>query len=408
MTRDPRAAIAAFLESRDVDFGLAVSGGGDSMALLHLVAEHRGNHRPVVLTVNHNLRPDAAAEAAGVADVCVLLGLVHETLDWSGWDGQGNLQAAARDARYDLLAAYARANGLDSILLGHTADDVAETFLMRLARGSGLEGLAAMPAHFHRLGVDFDRPLIDVSRADLRAYLSEIGGHWIEDPSNDDTRFERVKIRQALPSLGQIGLTVDRLADTATRLRTAQAVLSQQVARLAAHVDFAQDGTVSLDRLAITGFLPEVQRQFWAKLLQWLGRLPYPPRADAQQAALARADAEGRAQIGGCEILVAGQGVTLLREARALASEKAATTAPWDGRWRLDGPHAAGLTVRMLGEDGLKSCPDWRDTGVSRMALIVSPAVFSGETLVAAPLAGLKNGWTTRIVADFTSAPTGH
>lgn len=378
------------------------------MALLHLVAAHRGGRVPLVVTVNHNLRPEAAAEAAFVARACDGLGLPHTTLDWAGWDGLGNLQAAARTARYRLLADFAQANGLGGMLLGHTADDVAETFLMRLARGSGLEGLAAMPARFQRHGVTFHRPLIDVTRADLRAYLAEVDGTWIDDPSNEDRRFQRVQVRQALPALADIGLTVARLHDTAQRLQSAQQVVLQQVGRLSADAVFAADGTASLHRDATVGVAPEVVRQFWSRLVQWMGNTAYPPRADALLAALDRADAEGRAQIGGCEIVVAGRVVTLRREVKALADVTAPTTDIWDGRWRLDGPHAPGQIIRALGEEGLYRCPDWQATGYDRFALMAAPAVFSGESLVAAPVAGLQNGWTAQIVADFASEVTGH
>lgn len=404
MTADLRQQVQTFLDGCDHDFGIAVSGGGDSMALLHLIAACRGSHQPHVITVNHHLREAAAAEAAFVAKQCAQLGLAHTTLNWTGWDDKGNLQAAARDARYQLLAEFAKSEGLEAILLGHTTDDVAETFLMRLARGSGIEGLAAMRPHFHRHGVDFDRPLLDFSRSHLRDFLREIDAEWIDDPSNDDPRFQRVQMRNLQPALDDVGLTVSRLRETAARIQDANEIVMLAVQHLASHATHHPDGSVSLDEGQTHGLHPETHRLFWTKLLQWMGQVDYPPRADAVQACLARARSEGRAQLAGCELTYSSQVLTMTREAKAVADFTCQSDEVWDGKWRLTGPHAAGLIIRALGEDGLKQVEDWRDTGLAGRALIVSPAIYQGGSLVAAPVAGLQNGWTAQIVADFHSS----
>ncbi len=126
--------------------GIAVSGGGDSIALLHLaqIWAVNNNVKVKVATVDHGLRSASASEAAGVASACALLGLDHRTLRWEGWHGQGDLQAVARNARQRLLADWARSVGIETVLLGHTMDDQAETVLMRLGRGSGVDGLSGM------------------------------------------------------------------------------------------------------------------------------------------------------------------------------------------------------------------------------------------------------------------------
>ncbi|MGB3147286.1 MAG: tRNA lysidine(34) synthetase TilS, partial [Paracoccaceae bacterium] len=192
---------------RDKRLGVAVSGGGDSMALLHLLADWRkaGGPELLAVTVDHGLRPEAAAEAGFVADHCLGLGIAHETLCWTGWDGRGNLPDQARRARYRLIVGWARRHGLARVALGHTLDDQAETVLMRLLRGSGVDGLSAMADCRVEAGIAFCRPLLSVQRQDLRHYLTARSVPWLEDPTNDDPDYDRVKARQALATLAGLG-----------------------------------------------------------------------------------------------------------------------------------------------------------------------------------------------------------
>ena len=184
------------------------------MALLHMVAEiaSRTGRAVCALTVDHRLRPEAAAEAAFVGRACKALGVPHEVLVWDHGAIVGNLMDAARDARYRMMADWARGRGIGFVLLGHTADDQAETFLMGLARSAGLDGLTGMRPHWQQGGVTFLRPLLGLSRAALRSYLQGKGQVWIDDPTNDNDRYTRVKARRALKALKPLGVTVDRLS----------------------------------------------------------------------------------------------------------------------------------------------------------------------------------------------------
>lgn len=228
---------------------LAVSGGGDSTALLHCAAAWQRRkgalQRLIVATVDHGLRPQSAGEAAVVAAQSAALGIVHRTLQWRGAKPTSGLQATARQARYDLLLRLAIEEalpGLESVIVtAHTADDQAETLLMRLLRGSGVDGLAAIPATGRLLyrvdgggavPVAILRPLLSVSRARLVATLTTAGIPFLHDPSNDDRRFERVRVRQALEDLAELGLTAEALARSARRLQRAQAALVDAADRL--------------------------------------------------------------------------------------------------------------------------------------------------------------------------------
>ena len=123
------------------------------------------------------------------------MGLKHATAKWTGWSGEGNLQDSARRARYRLIAEWALRRELNVVCLGHTRDDVAENFLMRLSRQSGVDGLAQMSKVFKKEGVRFCRPLLSTSRQSLRAFLKRQKVNWIDDPSNENDEFQRVRIR---------------------------------------------------------------------------------------------------------------------------------------------------------------------------------------------------------------------
>lgn len=190
-----------FLESEPC-VAIAVSGGSDSTALLHLVAAAAKTMasapRLVALTVDHGLRPESQTEAVAVGRQCARLGVEHRILRWTGDKPATGLQAAARLARHSLLAAAATEAGARTVLTGHTRDDQAETVIMRLRRGGG-RGVAGMGSQtLFRNSVWFLRPLLWVRRADLRDYLRSDGIDWSDDPSNENDAFERVRLRHEL------------------------------------------------------------------------------------------------------------------------------------------------------------------------------------------------------------------
>lgn len=219
---------------------LAVSGGPDSTALCLLAARWRAalENGPalLVVTVDHGLRPEARGEAAAVKRFAVSLGLPHRTLRWTGAKPVTGLQEAARDARYGLLAATAARAGARYVLTAHTFDDQAETVLFRLARGTGLSGLAGMarvaplPGGGGEIGLV--RPFLDVPKARLIATLQAADVSYAEDRSNRDPRFTRVRLRAALPALAAEGLTAQRLVRLAKRARRADYAIEAAVDEL--------------------------------------------------------------------------------------------------------------------------------------------------------------------------------
>ena len=203
--------------------GLAVSGGGDSLALLLAASKWASdfNLEVKVATVDHCLRPESFHEAMFVKKICSNLSFSHTILSWDKPKHIKNMQSAARMARLGLLANWAKNEKLSTILLGHSADDQAETILMNFIRGSGLEGLQGMPSRFNHDGINFYRPFLSVKRSELREYLEDHSWNWVEDPTNSDTRYQRVRVRKLFTELMSLGLSLDRIILTGERMRLA-------------------------------------------------------------------------------------------------------------------------------------------------------------------------------------------
>ena len=376
------------------------------MALLDLMAWHCAEKDIEIfaVTVDHGLRAEAKDEVQHVASFCASRGIPHSVVSWS-WDGAGNLQGKARKARYALISAWAERKGVDVVALGHTQDDQAETVLMRMARRSGVDGLSGMPRRFERHGVTWIRPfLFGLGRSELRDYLKSHDIGWCDDPSNEDDTYERVRARRAAACLAEIGIDNDALWTVASNAQSARSALDHYAWR-----EVEENEIVTMDRGDLV--LPEqfltprlsvpteVGRRILIGALRWVSGAIYPPRNSALigiDVGLIDAD---RHTVGGCLISRIkakrrlDQKLRITREYNAVKDTASSTDELWDGRWALEGPHDAELQVRALGE-AVKDCPDWRETGLPRQSLLASPAVWRGDALIAAPLAGLENGWT--------------
>jgi tRNA(Ile)-lysidine synthase len=361
------------------------------MALLDLLRQWGGAELAVV-SVNHGLRSEAADELALVMDYAARHEISHDILQWT-WDGTGNLQNGARDGRREAIADWAKARNLRHVALGHTKDDQAETFLMRLARGSGVDGLACMSTANERDGLTWLRPLLDVARNDLRQHLRDNAISWAEDPSNEDPRFDRVKARQMFETLAPLGLTTDRLTQTANHMRRERAVSTWALNTAAQNCAKLDGGDVVLDQ-AVLSTLPEaLVLRLVAEALQEVSGAPYKPRFRALQSAVT---ASKPTSLHGCLLLPARQELRITREWAAIQKTRCCVSDLWDGRWRVEAPEGYdtdGLHIGALGERGIQEIENWRLVGRPRQSVLSSPAVWRGETLVAAPLAGLENAW---------------
>lgn len=237
---------------------LAVSGGPDSTALLGLMAAwSRGRNGPALMcaTVDHGLRPESHREAAAVAALCAHLQVPHAilTLPLSVRSRPGHSELRA--ARYRALVEHAQAMGASHILTGHTRDDQAETVLLRLARGSGLDGLAAMRVLRPLADVMLARPLLSLPKGRLVATCDALGWPYVCDPSNFDARHVRARLRHAWPILEREGLSSARLALLARRMaRACDALQAAAHSAFAAACEPAEAGTASV-RLRVSPLL---------------------------------------------------------------------------------------------------------------------------------------------------------
>ncbi len=297
----------------------AVSGGPDSLCLT-LLARDWANARGgevIGLTVDHGLRPESAAEAHRVGEWLGRRGIRHQILNWDGGKPGSGIQEAARRARYRLLNRWVREHGCLHLLSAHTLDDQAETFVMRLGRGSGLRGLAAMPAVSYGADARLLRPLLNIRKSRLVATLRDRGQGWIDDPSNGDMRFERVRTRGFLARLENSGFPAHRLSDAATAAGGLRVCLDRHCARALAHTVAMRGREHALIDRERYGRLPaEIQRQVIGRLLAAVGGATYEPRGDKLKrlsADLRRPDWRG-ATLGGCRLSPDGSGIRVTPE----------------------------------------------------------------------------------------------
>jgi tRNA(Ile)-lysidine synthase len=311
---------------------LAVSGGADSIAMLHLAADWARRHAQCgislhVATVDHGLRPEAGAEAEAVGGVAMALGLPHTILSWTGEKPATRLQEAARAARYALLRRLAEALPAQParLLTAHTADDQAETLLMRLARGSGVDGLASMRP-VRMLGqVQHHRPLLGVTKAQLLAQLSAGGITWLDDPSNTNDRFERVRIRRLLPVLAEHGIGAAAMALSAHRLGRAGAALDLLTSALwndaVRATGSGPDGALIIDRARLASVPAELRIRLLMRAITTVGAQREPPllaQIEALAAALDHPAARGQT-LGACMITPMPREIRVTQERRRIA-----------------------------------------------------------------------------------------
>ncbi|TQS73824.1 tRNA lysidine(34) synthetase TilS [Rhodobacteraceae bacterium] len=379
---------------------VAVSGGGDSLAALRILAARM----PVVaVTVNHGLRAAAADEAAFVAREAASLGVDHHTLHWHRPDASGNLMDQARRGRLSLIAQWASARGIADVVLGHTADDQAETFVMRLARASGVGGLSGMRRHWRERGVTWHRPFLDTPRETLRDVLRANGARWIDDPSNDDPAYSRVRVRQAAPMLAELGLDRAALTRVVDHLAAADHAISTALRGYVTRYVRLDRGDVLVEANGLdTDLQGEFRRRLFGAALQWVSGADYAPRGPKLDDLCATYDARPARTLHGVQISFRDGILRFAREYRAVARRPAAQGLIWD-RWAMRPPQgqgAGGADLRALGPEGLAHCPQWRDTGLPRASLMASPAVWHGDALISAPLAGISRGWHAEITTQ--------
>ena len=384
---------------------VAVSGGPDSLALCLLAkrwADTRGG-RVAGLIVDHGLRAASAAEAGQAAAWLAAREVDSAILPWRGPKPVTGIQAAARRARYDLLAGWCRAAGVLHLLLGHQRDEQAETVALRAARGSAADGVAGMAAVRELDGLRVLRPLLDVPKVVLIGFLDAERQPWLDDPSNRTPAFARGRLR-AGPALD-----VGALGSLARNWGAARAARDRTLALwLAAHARIDAAGFVVLDRTALDALPVELAARALQQTLIAVGGGDYPPRrarlARLLAALRAPQDQSGRT-LAGCRVLSRAGTLLVCREAGAIVdvlTPAAGVWQRWDRRFVIRALGAVDeLQVRALGDSG------WRQRSALHTAggLLSSlpppvraglPALWRGATLLAVPQRGLAVGRRAR------------
>lgn len=400
------------------DLGLAVSGGGDSMAMLYLAHNWTREYgvRLWVVTIDHGLRPESAAEAEMVAEECAAFGWPHATLRWH-WDRAGNVQDAARRARLSLIDQWR--GDVRHVLFAHTLDDQAETFLMRLARGSGVDGLSGMqsarsvvphaisvptladkdmsgiapPRESSQPGYHVLRPCLEMQREELRHFLTALKGRWVDDPSNENRDFERVRVRHLLKLLREEGITSNVLSDTAQRMARARDGLKARLFQAAQSLTSDTPlGQVRIDRDGFSALDDETRLRLLTAGLCYAAGAEYRPRAASSEALLQQVLSGGGGTLHGAEVLVEKTHLRIVREYASVQDAVAALDSLWDGGWRLttlDHALPQGSSVRALGEDGWRQIKDRSGLALPFRAALALPSVWSAARLIACPALGV-------------------
>jgi len=378
---------------------VAVSGGGDSMALALLAdkwARHRGG-KIIALTVDHGLRTGSDKEASQVGNWLQRYNIEHHTLTWVGPKPTSAIQARARAARYDLMENWCRENSILHLLLGHTTGDQAETFLMRLEKGSGPDGLSAMSIISERRDCRLIRPLLSLSGTNLRTYLRAENQVWIEDPSNQNEKFDRIRWRNLMADQG---LAPDGYCQAADRYAMARTVLEAETARLAASALFVHPaGFIRLSRKLFLNAQQDLAERLLARVLSNVGGTAYPPRR-RKVADLFSLMAKGGFQsrtLGRCRIVESDDDLLVSRERRWLPKPikiEAETRMLWDGRFDLSfhKPSRRCGEPRFLGpleesgwRDVVADHPEVRGMAVPSKVLVTLPALFDKDGVFSVP-----------------------
>jgi tRNA(Ile)-lysidine synthase len=376
-----------------------------------------------VLTVDHGLRPGSSAEAHKVSGVAQALGLRHAILTWEGPKPASGIQAAARAARYRLMHAHMHANGIEMLLTAHTQDDQAETVLMRLARGSGVDGLSGIAS---RSAVEptgdqplvIARPFLSIPKARLVATLRARGVSWIEDPTNLAVEHERVRLRALKNERYALGLTDEALALSARRLGRARRTLDLLADRFCRSLDIDPCGVFHIDRPSLLSAGEDVGLRVIARAIAAAGGSGEPVPLAGLEAIAAEvlsddSPVDGRWTLARAMITAAADSLTIEREPPRqplpALTLSAGARAVWDGRFvvavQLTTGKGGAVQVGPLGEVSLSDLS--RQGAVApafcaRAASLV-PAFRQGDAILAVPSLGFwKAGEDSlRLTASF-------
>ncbi len=251
------------------------------MALTLLLGEYakESGAQITAITVDHGLRDESAFEAKQVGLWLKKYGINHHTLIWEGRKKSSNIQAMARNARYGMMADFCAMHDIKLLAVAHTIEDQAETVLMRLMRGSGVDGLSGISDSSDVFGIKIIRPLLGATRSELREYLQNKTQPWVEDPSNENIKYKRVELRKFIKSSNEAELLTKRLFDTGTHMARAKDYIEQQICKnLVGIFTFNEAGFYVININRFKALHHEERLRSLAAALQHAGGQKYRPR----------------------------------------------------------------------------------------------------------------------------------
>jgi tRNA(Ile)-lysidine synthase len=336
-------------ELAETNIALAVSGGSDSMAMLRLALEQFSEKSITVLTVDHGLRAAAADEARQVASWCAGFGVPHVILKWESLKPKTGIQAKARKARYDLMSAWCLQKNVPVLMTAHNADDQTETVYMRKTRTNSAKSLAGIWPARDWNGIRIVRPVLAFSRTDLRSYLSSIKQDWIDDPSNDDETFERVRIRKLLTSL-------DVNFGESAKIAQSEVMRDQCAADdwASQYLSVHELGFVTFDRASFDQLKLQVQDFVLLRILRLCGSV-HDSELKERLGILAwfKVPSSSRRVLGGALFMKRAKQIIVGREAGRISPEPVIMPKTgeliWDGRFRVKGPVGVQVVAGLYG-----------------------------------------------------------
>jgi tRNA(Ile)-lysidine synthase len=379
---------------------IAVSGGADSMALVLLAKQWADANKSqiVALTVDHCLRPESAAEAVLVHKWLKGRKIEHHILQWQDHKKTSNIQSEARQARYKLMTDFCKKNNITILLVAHNKEDQAETVLLRIMRGSGVDGLAGMAAETEISDIKVLRPLLATPKKYLREFLNEQGQEWVEDPSNQNPKYERVKIRQFIESSADSSLLIDRLFDTAKNMQRSRSYIETMVAKdFAETAEIKPEGYAIISRKKFLNLHSEAAYRILAKLIKNIGGDYYKPRFEKLEKLYAQILSNpslSGVTLGGCNIYSYKNNLNIIREISAVEANiniEQFCEIIWDNRFKcqLADTQFSDLKIGALGQNGLKQVlektPDLPLGVLPKKIIYTLPALRNLEKILAVP-----------------------
>jgi len=392
--------------------GIAVSGGSDSMALLHILTDWESAAKPniFVASIDHGLRSESISEVEFVKKICEKKKVEHVSLapHTKLSKAQGNLQDNARSARYQLLENWAISKNLQCILIGHTLDDQEENLLMRFFRGSGVDGLVSMEEVVIRNEILWIRPLLKSRKEDLRNYLRNNNYSWIDDPSNFDDKYQRVKVRTLLQQLKSNNIIASNFVKTADHMLRASK-LSKETAISSSKSLLSCNGVgqITFEGRKFSKLFEDTQYRILAGIISWFSGVFYKPRF-SQLENLHRKIISDRnlagATLGGTVFKKKNGIVTVTRELASVKEDHLIKDQKliWDNRWLITFKSRvqSKLNIKPYGLVSYDFNKMFIDSDFDKRALSTIPVIIENEIVKFVPLSNLEYNVEVKLLDD--------